>query len=144
MIKVDIAEQKLLGVLRLPSNHVRPLPGSSGRSNAARHGRRGARSMADIRASIMTGGPMPQDVKVSSADGKVLCLTGRYDREVYAFDTSDGKLLARIKVGKEPHGLASIRSPAATHSATPASSAEGRSPRGELNTGRRLMIVGAT
>ncbi len=40
-----------------------------------------------------------------SADGKVLWLSGRYDAEVYAFDTGDGHLLARIKVGKGPHGL---------------------------------------
>lgn len=40
-----------------------------------------------------------------SADGKVLWLSGRYHREVYAFDTSDGHLLARIPVGKGPHGL---------------------------------------
>jgi YVTN family beta-propeller protein len=40
-----------------------------------------------------------------SADGKVLWLSGRYDREVYAIDTIAGHLLARIKVGTEPHGL---------------------------------------
>jgi YVTN family beta-propeller protein len=40
-----------------------------------------------------------------SADGKVLWLAGRYSREVYAIDTGDGKLLARIPVGKGPHGL---------------------------------------
>lgn len=40
-----------------------------------------------------------------SADGKVLWLSGRYNSEVYAIDTSDGKLLARIPVGREPHGL---------------------------------------
>jgi YVTN family beta-propeller protein len=40
-----------------------------------------------------------------SADGKVLWLTGRYHREVYAIDTVDGHLLARIRVGKGPHGL---------------------------------------
>ncbi len=40
-----------------------------------------------------------------SADGKVLWLSGRYTREVYAIDTSDGHLLARIPVGKGPHGL---------------------------------------
>jgi YVTN family beta-propeller protein len=40
-----------------------------------------------------------------SADGKVLWLSGRYNAEVYAFDTTDGHLLARIKVGKGPHGL---------------------------------------
>ncbi|MGH9664190.1 MAG: YncE family protein, partial [Bryobacteraceae bacterium] len=40
-----------------------------------------------------------------SADGKVLWLSGRYSHEVYAFDTSDGHLLGRIRVGKGPHGL---------------------------------------
>jgi YVTN family beta-propeller protein len=40
-----------------------------------------------------------------SADGKVLWLSGRYRKEVYAIDTGDGHLLARIKVGKGPHGL---------------------------------------
>ena len=40
-----------------------------------------------------------------SADGKVLWLSGRYTREVYAIDTADGHLIARIAVGKGPHGL---------------------------------------
>ena len=40
-----------------------------------------------------------------SADGRVLWLTGRYNQEVYAIDTRTGRLRARIKVGKGPHGL---------------------------------------
>ena len=40
-----------------------------------------------------------------STDGKVLWLSGRYRKEVYAIDTGDGHLLARIRVGKGPHGL---------------------------------------
>jgi len=40
-----------------------------------------------------------------SADGKVLWLSGRYDAQVYAIDTQNGKLLARIPVGSGPHGL---------------------------------------
>jgi YVTN family beta-propeller protein len=40
-----------------------------------------------------------------SADGKVLWLSGRYSKEVYAIDTGDGRLRARIRVGKGPHGL---------------------------------------
>jgi len=40
-----------------------------------------------------------------SANGKVLWLSGRYNNEVYAIDTTNGHLLARIKVGKQPHGL---------------------------------------
>jgi len=51
------------------------------------------------------GGGSP-DMGGLSADGTTLWLSGRYNREVYAFDTKDGRLLARIKVGKGPHGLA--------------------------------------
>jgi YVTN family beta-propeller protein len=53
---------------------------------------------------IIPGGGSP-DMGGVSADGKVLWLSGRYNREVYAFDTADGRLLARIPVGKGPHGL---------------------------------------
>jgi YVTN family beta-propeller protein len=40
-----------------------------------------------------------------SPDGKVLWLSGRYDKSVYALSTADGHLLARIPVGDKPHGL---------------------------------------
>jgi YVTN family beta-propeller protein len=50
------------------------------------------------------GGGSP-DMGGVSADGKVLWLSGRYHAEVYAFDTADGHLLARIPVSKGPHGL---------------------------------------
>jgi YVTN family beta-propeller protein len=40
-----------------------------------------------------------------SADGRVLWLSGRYNSEVYALSTADGRVLARIPVGKGPHGL---------------------------------------
>jgi YVTN family beta-propeller protein len=40
-----------------------------------------------------------------SADGKELWVSGRYDDEVYVFDTSTGALTHRIPVGHEPHGL---------------------------------------
>jgi len=50
------------------------------------------------------GGGSP-DMGNVSVDGTQLWVSGRYDREVYAFDTRSGELLARIKVGKEPHGL---------------------------------------
>lgn len=40
-----------------------------------------------------------------SADGKTLWISGRYNAEVYEFDTATGNLLARIPVGKGPHGL---------------------------------------
>jgi YVTN family beta-propeller protein len=41
-----------------------------------------------------------------SADGTVLWLAGRYHGEVYAISTVDGHLLARIRVGSGPHGVA--------------------------------------
>jgi YVTN family beta-propeller protein len=50
------------------------------------------------------GGGSP-DMGGLSVDGKVLWLGGRYHHEVYAIDTTTGQLLARIKVGKGPHGV---------------------------------------
>jgi YVTN family beta-propeller protein len=52
----------------------------------------------------LPGGGSP-DMGGVSADGKVLWLSGRFNGEVYAIDTADGKLLARIPVGRGPHGL---------------------------------------
>ncbi|MGN6252741.1 MAG: YncE family protein [Marmoricola sp.] len=40
-----------------------------------------------------------------SADGRTLWLSGRYDGYVYGWDTSSGKLVAKIRVGGDPHGL---------------------------------------
>ena len=40
-----------------------------------------------------------------SADGKVLWLSGRYNGVVYAINTKNGHLLARIPVGSGPHGV---------------------------------------
>jgi YVTN family beta-propeller protein len=53
---------------------------------------------------VLPGGGSP-DMGGVSADGKVLWLSGRYNAEVYAISTKDGKLLARIPVGNGPHGL---------------------------------------
>jgi YVTN family beta-propeller protein len=40
-----------------------------------------------------------------SVDGKQLWLSGRYTRKVYVIDTTNGRLLASIRVGRGPHGL---------------------------------------
>jgi DNA-binding beta-propeller fold protein YncE len=40
-----------------------------------------------------------------SADGTKLWLSGRYDSEVYVFDTTTGALIKRIPTSPEPHGL---------------------------------------
>jgi YVTN family beta-propeller protein len=50
------------------------------------------------------GGGSP-DMGDVTADGKELWVSGRYDDEVYVFDTSTGQLTHRIPVGREPHGL---------------------------------------
>ena len=51
------------------------------------------------------GGGSP-DMGGISADGKQFWVSGRYDNVVYVFDISAGNFLTKIKVGKEPHGLA--------------------------------------
>jgi DNA-binding beta-propeller fold protein YncE len=40
-----------------------------------------------------------------SASGHVLWLSGRYDASVYAINTTTGKLISRVAVGFQPHGL---------------------------------------
>jgi DNA-binding beta-propeller fold protein YncE len=50
------------------------------------------------------GGGSP-DMGGLSADGRVLWLSGRYNRVVYAISTRSGRLLRRISVGNGPHGL---------------------------------------
>jgi YVTN family beta-propeller protein len=58
--------------------------------------------------AVRTTWPIPggsPDMGGVSADGKVLWLSGRYSGEVYAMSTTNGRLLARIKVGGQPHGL---------------------------------------
>ncbi len=49
--------------------------------------------------------PSTPDMGGVSPDGKTLWLSGRRNNEVYGIDTTTGQLVARIKVGIEPHGL---------------------------------------
>jgi YVTN family beta-propeller protein len=53
----------------------------------------------------LPGGGSP-DMGGLSPDGAVFWVSGRYNSVVYAIRLSNGRLLARIKVGKGPHGLA--------------------------------------
>jgi YVTN family beta-propeller protein len=50
------------------------------------------------------GGGSP-DMGNLSSDGKELWLSGKYDHEVYVFNTTTGELMHRIPVGQFPHGL---------------------------------------
>ena len=52
---------------------------------------------------LVPGGGSP-DMGNVSADGKQLWLSGRFDNEVYMFDTTSGAVV-KIPVGSEPHGL---------------------------------------
>ena len=62
-----------------------------------------------IKKAVVATWSIPQggspDMGNVSADGKELWLSGRYDNEVYVFDTTIGKLTHRIPVGSGPHGL---------------------------------------
>jgi len=71
----------------------------------------GSVSVVDFRSRqvvarwTIPGGGTP-DMGNVSADGTRLWLSGRRSNEVYVFDTGSGRLVARIPVGLEPHGLA--------------------------------------
>jgi YVTN family beta-propeller protein len=52
----------------------------------------------------LPGGGSP-DMGGLNAAGTVLWLSGRYNGVVYAIDARTGRLLAKIKVGRGPHGL---------------------------------------
>jgi YVTN family beta-propeller protein len=57
-----------------------------------------------IRKWYIPGGGSP-DMGNVSADGNVLWVSGRWNDVVYAIDTHNGKLLAKIPVGHSPHGV---------------------------------------
>jgi YVTN family beta-propeller protein len=90
---------KLLYVANRGSNHI--------------HGTakgQGSVSVIDFATgNVVANWPIPgggsPDMGNVSADGNHLWLSGRYDNEVYRFDTRDGSVV-KVKVGREPHGLA--------------------------------------
>ena len=86
--------------------------GSAARGTAPPHGH-GSVSVVDFATNaVVANWPVPgggsPDMGGVSADGTQLWLSGRYDNEVYVFDTTTGHLAARISTrpgGVEPHGL---------------------------------------
>jgi len=86
--------------------------GSAARGTAPPHGR-GSVSVVDFATNrVIANWPVPgggsPDMGGVSADGTELWLSGRYDNEVYVFNTTTGHLDARIRtapLGIEPHGL---------------------------------------
>ena len=80
-------------------------------SNKIRGRRSGKGSVSVIdfaSGAVLTNWPVPgggsPDMGNVSADGRYLWLSGRYDNEVYRFETTTGAV-DKIKVGREPHGL---------------------------------------
>jgi YVTN family beta-propeller protein len=57
-----------------------------------------------VKTWYIPGGGSP-DMGNTSPNGKVLWLAGRYNSTVYAISTVTGRVLARIPVGMQPHGL---------------------------------------
>ena len=94
-----------------PSRDGRSLYVANRGSNKIRGSARGKGSVSVIdfaTRAVTANWPVPgggsPDMGNVSADGRHLWLSGRYDHEVYRFDTSSGAV-DRIKVGREPHGL---------------------------------------
>ncbi len=89
---------KSMYVANRGSNKIRGTPGG-----------KGSVSVIDFATRVVTktwpvpGGGSP-DMGNVSADGKYLWLAGRYDNEVYRFNTDSGAV-DKVKVGREPHGL---------------------------------------
>ncbi len=89
---------KSLYVANRGGNKIRGTPGG-----------KGSVSVIDFATRVVTktwpvpGGGSP-DMGNVSADGKYLWLGGRYDNEVYRFNTDSGAV-DKVKVGREPHGL---------------------------------------
>lgn len=74
-----------------------------------RHGPGSISVLDPLTDKVVANWPIPgggsPDMGDVTADGKELWVSGRYDDEVYVFDTSTGQLTHRIPVGREPHGL---------------------------------------
>ena len=94
-----------------PSRDGKSLYVANRGSNKIRGNARGKGSVSVIdfaTRAVTANWPVPgggsPDMGNVSADGRYLWLGGRYDHEVYRFDTANGAV-DKIKVGREPHGL---------------------------------------
>lgn len=89
---------KLLYVANRGSNRIRGRPRGNGSVS----------SIDFATGTVVANWPIPgggsPDMGNVSADGRYLWLSGRYDNEIYRFDTRDGSV-TRVKAGREPHGL---------------------------------------
>jgi YVTN family beta-propeller protein len=76
---------------------------------AGPHGPGSISVLDPVARKVVATWPVPHggspDMGNVTSDGRELWISGRYDQEVYVFDTATGALTHRIPVGKEPHGL---------------------------------------
>ena len=109
--RVSARTFRQVGVIGMPSHPHGIYPSRDGRLLYVSDRGAGQVSVVNPRTDrivetwTIPGGGSP-DMGGVSADGRTLWLAGRYDGEVYGFDTRTGHLTARIHVGGSPHGLA--------------------------------------
>ena len=107
---ISASRFRQVGLIRTPSGPHGLYPSRDGRRLYVSDRGAGKVSVVSFRTRkivdtwTIPGGGSP-DMGGVSANGKVLWLSGRYNAEVYAFDTDTGRLIARIPVPGSPHGL---------------------------------------
>lgn len=108
---VDAARFTQVGRIRMPADPHGLYPSRDGKVMYVSNRGAGKVSVVSFKTNkvvdtwTIPGGGSP-DMGGVSADGQTLWLSGRYDGEVYAFNTRTGRLVARIPVGASPHGSA--------------------------------------
>jgi DNA-binding beta-propeller fold protein YncE len=108
---IDAQKFKKVGAITTPSMPHGLIPSRDGKSLYVTD--RGAGKVSVVSFAThnivdtwkIPGGGSP-DMGGVSANGRMLWVSGRYDGVVYGFNTLTGKLVARIRVGGSPHGLA--------------------------------------
>ena len=106
---IDGAAMKKVGFIKTGQGAYGIVVSRDGRSLYVTNRGESTVSVVDVAAGTVKStwritGASP-DLASLSSDGAVLWVSGRFDSEVYAVSTADGKVLARVPVGKGPHGL---------------------------------------
>jgi YVTN family beta-propeller protein len=106
---IDGASMRVVGFLRTGIDAHGLYPSRDGRDLYVSNRRGQSISVIDFATERVVAtwnlpGTSP-DMGGVSADGRVLWLSGRYNNAVYAISTTDGHLIATIRVPNRPHGL---------------------------------------
>jgi YVTN family beta-propeller protein len=106
---IDGAAMKKVGFIKTGQGAYGIVVSRDGRSLYVTNRGESTVSVVDVAAGTVKStwritGASP-DLASLSSDGAVLWVSGRFDSEVYAVSTADGAVLARVPVGKGPHGL---------------------------------------